>query len=173
MLQVVGIAMFMAAGIGMGVIRAGELYARPRQIRAVIRALSALEAQIVYARTPLAEGFRRCIAGCSEDTVKRLFLLLADRLSADRRCDAAEACEAVRTQMSKCLSAGGAEWNVLLFLCDNLGRTDCREAEKQIRLALEQLKLIEQNADREAKEKGKAVIYLSVCGALMAVVICI
>ena len=173
MLQGIGSMLILAAGIGIGIFRARELHARPRQIYTLIQALSALEAQIVYAEVPLSNGFRRCEAGCGDDEIGRLFFLLLQRLSEDRRCSAGEALAEVRRQTERDLALGQAEWSVLTFLCDNLGRADRREAEKQIQLSLRQLKTIAQSAAEEADKKGKAAVYLGVCGALMAVVVCI
>ncbi|MBQ5859818.1 MAG: hypothetical protein IIW62_02750, partial [Selenomonadales bacterium] len=48
MISGLGIVLILSAGVGMGVFRARELWARPRQIRALIQALSALETQILY-----------------------------------------------------------------------------------------------------------------------------
>lgn len=173
MVQTMGTAMVLAAGVGIGIVRARELYARPRHIRALIQALSALEAQIVYAQIPLADGLRQCTAGCGEEEIGRLFRLIADRLSLDKRCCPADVIGEVQVELRKETSLGQAEWSVLTFLCDNLGRTDCRETEKQLRLAIEQLKTIGQGADKDAQQKGRAAVYLGICGALMAVVVCI
>lgn len=173
MMQGLGILLVLAAGIGIGIFRARELRERPKQIRAVIQALSALEAQIVYAELPLADGFRDCTAICREERVKRMFVLLAQRLSADKRCSSGEAFREIRSQVCEEMSLGQAEWNSLSFLCDNLGRTDCRETEKQIALSIEQLKALESSAIAAAEKKGKAAVYLGICGALFVVLVCI
>lgn len=173
MITGVGVVLILSAGIGMGIFRARELWARPGQIRALIQALSALETQIVYTETPLAEGFRDCVNGCSEDTVTKMFLCLSERLKGDRRCSVSEAVIEMREKMSDDFSFGQAEWNVLIFLGEQLGRTDCREAEKQLRLSVEQLKQIEIAAITDARKKGKMAIYIGVCGALMVILVCI
>jgi stage III sporulation protein AB len=79
----------------------------------------------------------------------------------------------MQRRMKSDVSFGQAEWNVLMFLGEQLGRTDCNETEKQLRLAVEQLKRIEDTAITDAKRKGKMSIYIGVCGALMMILMCI
>lgn len=173
MISSLGVVLILSAGVGMGVFRARELWARPRQIRALIQALSALETQILYGEMFLADGFRDCVNGCGEDAVKKMFLYLSERLTGDRRCRISEAVTAMQRRMKSDVSFGQAEWNVLIFLGEQLGRTDCNETEKQLRLAVEQLKRIEDTAITDAKRKGKMSIYIGVCGALMMILMCI
>ena len=173
MITGIGIVLILLAGIGMGVFRARELWARPRQICALIQALSALKTQIVYAETPLADGFRVCTNGCSELVVTEMFSILSERLRGDRRCSVSVAIMEMRRQMHGDTALGRAEWNVLTFLGEQLGRTDRRETEKQIGLAVEQLKQIEDTAITEAKKKGKMAIYIGICGALIVILVCV
>ena len=173
MISGIGVILVLSAGIGMGIFRARELWARPRQIRALIQALSALETQIVYGEIFLADGFRDCVNGCSEDSITKMFLHLSERLKKDRRCCISEAVVEMRRKMSSDASLGQAEWNMLMFLGEQLGRTGCRETEKQIRLAVEQLKRIEDTAITDAKKKGKLAIYIGACGALMVILVCV
>ena len=173
MISGIGIVLILSAGVGMGLFRAKELWARPRQIRALIQALSALETQILYGEMLLADGFRDCVNGCGEDTVKKMFLYLSERLKEDRRCRISEAVTAMQRRMERDVSFGQAEWNVLIFLGEQLGKTDCRETEKQFRLAVERLKQIEDTAMTDAKKRGKMMIYIGVCGALMMILVCV
>ncbi len=173
MISGIGVVLVLLAGIGMGIFRARELWARPREIRALIQALSVLETQIVYGEMLLADGFRDCVNGCSENSVTKMFLYLSERLKKDRRCHIPEAVSEMRRKMSGDVSIGQAEWNVLIFLGEQLGRTGCRETEKQIKLAVEQLKRIEDAAITDAKKKGKLAIYIGVCSALMVILVCV
>lgn len=173
MITGIGVVLILSAGIGMGIFRARELWARPREIRALIQALSALKTHIVYGETPLADGFCDCVNGCSEDKITKMFLYLSERLKGDRRCGVSEAIARMRRNMRDDLSFGQAEWNVLVFLGEQLGKTDCHEAEKQLGLSVEQLKQIEAVAITDAEKKGKLAIYIGVCGALMMILVCV
>ncbi len=173
MIMSIGVVLILSAGIGMGVFRARELWARPRETRALIQALSALETHIVYGETPLADGFRECVNGCGEDTVTKMFLYLSERLKGDRRCSVSNAVDEMRRKMGSDFSFGQAEWNVLTFLGEQLGKTDCHEAEKQLRLSVEQLKQIEAVAITDAEKKGKMAIYIGICSALMMILVCV
>ena len=173
MMSCIGAVLILSAGIGMGIFRARELWARPRQIRALIQALSALETHIVYAETPLADGFRDCVNGCGEAAVRMIFLRLSERLKKNMRCNVSDAINEMRRGAEKELTLRQAEWNVLTFLGEQLGKTDCRETEKQIRLAVEQLKQAEDIAITDAKKKARSAIYISVCGALMMILVCV
>ena len=173
MISIIGVVLILSAGIGMGIFRARELWARPRQIRALIQALSALRTQIVYGEMLLADGFRDCVNGCREDGVAKMFLYLSERLNNDRRCRISEAVATMQKRMKDDVTFGQAEWNVLIFLGEQLGRTDSHETEKQIDLAVERLKQIEATAITDAKKKGKMAIYIGICGALMMILICV
>ena len=173
MISIIGVVLILSAGIGMGIFRARELWARPRQIRALIQALSALRTQIVYGEILLADGFRDCVNGCREEGITKMFLYLSERLNEDRRCRISEAVATMQRRMKEDVSFGQAEWNVLIFLGEQLGRTDSHETEKQIDLAVERLKQIEDTAITDAKKKGKMAIYIGVCGALMMILVCV
>lgn len=71
------------------------------------------------------------------------------------------------------LELGRAEWNILLFLGENLGQCDTEKMAKQIELAIEHLTVRERVARERAEQKEKLVLYLGIGGALMLILVCL
>lgn len=168
-----GCLLILCAGTLIGARRFERLRARPRQIRGFIQCLASLEAQIVYAQVLLGEAFEQAALSSDEPIVRRFFEKMAEALSADRRCEVQEAFRRSKESVSEKMAITEAEWNILGFLSENLGKSDATEMAKQIALALEHLKVREVIAGDEAAQKGKLSIYMGICGALLIIVICI
>ncbi len=168
--KMLGCAMVVAAGTGLGFNLAGRYSERPRQISQLIGCLTALGSYISYATLPLPEALDRAAGGLDTpvgDFFRRVAALLDGR-----------GCRSPRDAVAEALAAGSPglaidrpEREVLLQLGTNLGTTGRAEQQKYLAMVLEQLRRSEQDALRLRDQNVKMYRYLGVCGGLAAAIL--
>lgn len=168
--KLLGCAMVVAAGTGLGFSLAGRFCERPRQIGQLIGCLTALGSYISYATLPLPEALARAAGGLDApvgDFLRQAAATMTDRGWLSPRDAIAEA-----------LAAGGRrlvwerqEREILLQLGTNLGMTGREEQQKYLAMVLEQLRRSELEALRIKDQNVKMYRYLGVCGGLAVAIL--
>jgi len=169
-LKILGSAMVIAAGAGIGFTLAGRLGERPRQIRQLISSLTALGAYISYVSLPLSEALARAAAGVGGpvgEFFRRVAAVLAHRGWLSPR----EAVAEVLAELGPHLAWRRPEQEILLLLSANLGLSGRDEQQKYLALVIDQLAVIEQEALRHRDQNARMYRYLGVCGGLAAAIL--
>ncbi len=167
LLKLAGIVCILGAGLGIGYRYTQRLLRRTRQIEGAVQAVTALDAQIRYLEVPLYSALRDCVRGVSDSMVARLLITMADRLAEDPRCEPCEAFRQVKWAYEAEMALAASDWELLFFLCANLGQTDRTAQEKQLALCLRQLSAAAEEARLRAEKNRKLPLYLGMCGACM------
>lgn len=163
--KLLGSAMVIAAGAGLGFSLARRYNERPRQIGQLIGCLTALGSYVSYAALPLAEALNRSASGLNSpvgDFLHRAATDLAGRSCLSPR----EAFEAALATENGNLAWERPERETLLQLGANLGATGREEQQKYLAMVLEDLRRIEHEALRLRDQNVKMFRYLGVCGGL-------
>ncbi len=171
-LKIVGCALVVLAGAGLGFSMAARCSERPRQISQLIAGLAAFASYVSYATLPLAEALTRAASGLGGPVGN--FLRLAAAILADRGL------LSPREALEEALAAGGRrlawerpERELILQLGSNLGTTGREEQQKYLAMVLDQLRRLEQEALRLRDQNAKMYRYLGVCGGLAVAIILI
>lgn len=170
--KLVGSGLIIAAGTAIGFSLAGRYSERPRQLRQLIGGLAALSSYIGYGSLPLAAALTRAAAGLDGpvgDLFHQTAAIIADRGWLSPRAAFEEAMAAAGSR----LAWYRAEGEVLLQLAANLGSTSREEQQKQLAIAVEELRQIELEALRLRDANVKMYRYLGICGALAVVILLI
>jgi len=163
--KLLGSAMVIAAGAGLGFSLARHYSERPRQIGQLIGCLTALGSYVSYAALPLAEALARSAAGL--DSPVGDFLRQTSANLAGRSClSPREALEAALAAADGDLAWERPERETLLLLGANLGATGREEQQKYLAMVLEELRRVEHEALRLRDQNVKMYRYLGVCGGL-------
>ncbi len=169
-MKLLGSAMVVAAGTGLGFSLAQRYSERPRQLGQLIGCLTALGSYVNYAALPLAEALARAAGGLDSpvgDFLRRTAGNLADRGWLSPR----EALEEAMDANGRTLAWERPERETLLLLGANLGATGREEQQKYLALVLEELRRIEREALMLRDQNVKLYRYLGVCGGLAAAIL--
>ncbi len=168
--KLLGSAMVIAAGTGLGFGLAQRYSERPRQIGQLIGCLTALGSYVNYAALPLAEALARAAGGLNGpvgDFLRRAAANLADRGWLSPR----EALEEALADGKRQLAWERPERETLLLFGANLGATGREEQQKYLAMVLEELRRIEHEALRLRDQNAKMCRYLGVCGGLATAIL--
>jgi len=169
--KLAGSILVIAASTAIGFRLAAEFEERPRQIRHLQGMLTGLKAFINFSARPLPEALRQIASG-RKGPVAEMFLRTGELLGRSGE-NTEQALAAARMGLAKQLALARPEAEVLEQLFAVLGKTNRREQEKCLDLAINQLQEIEQEAAAEREKHTKVCRYLGVCGGLAIVIVLI
>jgi stage III sporulation protein AB len=170
MLKFLGAAMVVAASGLSGLAVAGSYAKRPRELRALRSALQMLETEIMYGATRLPEALDMVASRC-EQTVRPLFKQAGLELAAMSGISAAQAWENALAVYYPASALKPQDHSILVSLGMSLGRSDCSDQVKHLRLTMEQVTQEASNAEEEASRNVKMWSYLGFLGGLTFVLV--
>ncbi|MDT8901059.1 stage III sporulation protein AB [Anaeroselena agilis] len=168
--KLLGSAMVIVAGTGIGFAAAWRYSERPRQIGHLISCLTALSSYVNYAALPLAEALSRAAGGLNSpvgDFLRRTAANMAARNWLSPR----EALEEALAEEGRRLAWERPERETLLLFGANLGATGREEQQKYLAMVLEELRRIEHEALRSRDQNVKMYRYLGICGGLATAIL--
>jgi len=168
-MKMLGCAMVVVAGAGLGFSLAGRYSERPRQIGQLIGCLTALDAYIGYATLPLPEALARA-AGELDSPVGDLLRRAAAILTNCGLSPQEAIAEALADGGGR-LALGSPEREICLQLGANLGKTGREEQQKYLAMVLGELRRNEREALRLKDQNVKMYRYLGVCGGLAVAIL--
>jgi stage III sporulation protein AB len=145
---------------------AGLYQQRPKILRNLQTALSMLETEINYGRSPLPEAMKS-ISGRCEKEVADLFLKTTKYLSAREGYTAGEAWEKALKDFSFNAGLRDGDIEILSAFGKYLGASDRDDQVRNIKLALESLRQQEMTAIEEKRKNERLWKYLGVLTGLM------
>ncbi|ABO67685.1 MULTISPECIES: stage III sporulation protein SpoIIIAB [Geobacillus] len=164
-----GALLIIAASTWLGFAAAHALYERPRQLRQLKAALRALEAEVMYGHTPLAEASAH-IARQTATPVCELFFRFAETLR-NEETSVVEAWEkSLQASWGKTALKQG-ELEVMKQFGATLGQYDRLTQQKQIALALAHLEREEEEAIDNQARYAKMAKSLGVLAGLLLVIL--
>ncbi|AGT32745.1 stage III sporulation protein AB [Geobacillus genomosp. 3] len=164
-----GALLILAASTWMGFTAARTLYERPRQLRQLKAALRALEAEVMYGHTPLAEA-SAYIARQTAAPVCELFFRFASALRTEET-SVAEAWEKSLQALWGKTALKQGELEVMKQFGATLGQYDRLTQQKQIALALAHLEREEAEALDNQARYAKMAKSLGVLAGLLLVIL--
>jgi stage III sporulation protein AB len=170
MLKFLGAAMVVAASGLSGLAVAGSYARRPRELRALRSALQMLETEITYGATLLPEALNTVSARCDQ-LVGALFKKAGEELAAMSGVSAAQAWERALDSYYAVSALKPQDHSILVSLGRSLGRSDCADQVKHLRLTMEQVTQEAANAEEEASRNVKMWSYLGFLGGLVLVLV--
>ncbi|TEB06651.1 stage III sporulation protein SpoAB [Pelotomaculum schinkii] len=170
MLKFFGAAMVIAASGLSGLAVAGSYARRPRELRALRSALQMLETEIMYGATRLPEALDTVASRCDQ-LVGPLFKQAGVELAAMSGVSAAEAWEKALAKYYPASALKPSDHSILIGLGRSLGRSDCADQVKHLRLAMEQVAQEAANAEEDASRNVKMWSYLGFLGGLVFVLV--
>lgn len=170
MLKFLGAAMVVAASGLSGLAVAGSYARRPKELRALRSALQMLETEIMYGATRLPEALNTVASRCDQ-LVRPLFKQTEVELSAMSGVSAAEAWEKALTIYYPASTLKPQDHSILIHLGRSLGRSDCADQVKHLRLTMEQVTQEAANAEEEASRNVKMWSYLGFLSGLVFVLV--
>ncbi len=168
--KLLGCAMVVAAGTGMGFSLAGRYSERPRQLGQLIGCLTSLGTHISYATLPLPAALARAARGL-DSPVGGLFRLTAAILENRGWLSPRDALEEALEGGGRQLALERPERDILLQLGTNLGATGREEQQKYLAMVLDELRRVEQEALRLKDQNVKMYRYLGICGGLAVAIL--
>lgn len=170
MLKFLGAFMVVAASGLSGLAVAGNYARRPRELRALRSALQMLETEITYGATRLPEAFETVASRCDQ-SVGQLFKQAGVELAAMSGVSATEAWEKALAGYYPASALKPQDHSILISLGRSLGRSDCADQVKHLRLTMEQVAQEAANAEEEASRNVKMWSYLGFLGGLVIVLV--
>lgn len=169
LLKIVGSLIVLAAATAAGFVASNSFVERIRQLRELQYALRALEAEILYTETPLANAFA-AVAGKCDGAVKMLFGFISEQL-AGKQVSSVNAAFAMAIGASKkVMHLDKEEIEVLSSFMISLGGTDLEGQKKNFNITMKKLELLEQKAE-EARSKNESMYkYLGLCSGVLIVI---
>lgn len=155
MIKWMGALIIIAATTTGGFVWAKQYSDRPRQLRQLKTALQALEAEIMFGLTPLAEACEH-LAGQISEPLATFFRTFSDRLS-QNHSNVPQAWDDSLNEVWPFTAFGSGEREVLRQFGATLGKHDRDHQQKQIRLALTHLEREEAEA-RDAQQRNEKMI---------------
>jgi stage III sporulation protein AB len=153
----------------LGLWKAREIRQRPKEIRALINALTLLDTEIYWGVTPLPEAFK-VLKERTEPPWRDFFAKAEEKLRKGE--NASLTWETTIGEQRKNTSLADEDWKIIREIGKGLGRSDRTEQHKQLELAQKHLSLIDQQVSQQADKKAKMWSYLGFLAG-MALVICI
>lgn len=157
--KLLGAALVVAAGAGVGWQQAARLERRVRELRSLTLALRVLEKEIAVGATPLPLALERA-AGVAEPAVARLLRVASGRISDGSGRSTQVAWEEALRAVPLCLAPPDLE--VLHGLGVTLGTCGRADQIRHISLVRERLAASEQAARDEEQRQGRLYRYLGV-----------
>ncbi len=151
----------------LGLLKAGQIKKRPREIREMINALALLDTEIYWGATPLPAAFA-VIKDRTDSPWKEFFGNLEEEINqGENALQAWETC-IMRLRKKACLIE--EDWRIIKGIGKSLGRSDRNEQHKHLELAQKHLAALYEKTKNQADLKAKMWSYLGFLGG-MAVVI--
>lgn len=170
MLKLLGAAMVVAASGLSGLAVAGSYARRPRELRALRSALQMLETEIAYGATYLPEALETVASRCDQ-SVRPLFKDAGGELAANTGGSAAQIWEKALSGYYPASALKPQDHSILNNLGKSLGRSDCVDQVKHLRLTMEQIAQEASKAEEEATHNVKIWSYLGFLGGLVVVLV--
>jgi stage III sporulation protein AB len=172
MLKLIGLFFVMAATTGAGFYYSRRFSARPVQIRRLIQAIQILESEISFRATPIKEAMHIIGGRFNQDPTGDIFLSAHDLLSSQpSRSFQAIWREVLAKQFSN-TSLKEQEREILLQLGDQLGLSNRADQIKHLQLAMQHLKINEEEARWEKARYEKMCRSLGfLAGLLIAILL--
>lgn len=166
MLKFIGAALVVTACGLAGTMVAVNYDRRPKQLRALIGAIQALETEITYAATPLPDAWER-VGRQTAQPVGAIFTRAREVLAGRDGCSAAEAWRKGLEDSFQETALTRQDMEVLLELGNCLGVSYRDDQVKHLRLTKENLRQLEVAAQEEAARQVKTWRYFGVLGGLV------
>ncbi len=157
--------MIVAAGSGVGWLKARRYQQAPGELRQLLGGLQMLASEIGYTATPLPEALSR-VAGRLSGPAALLFGRAAWELEKATGETAAQTWQRAWQHYSDASNLGQAELAVVLAVGSMLGATGRADQLRHLELAQEQLKLFLAGAEEDARKYSLMWGYLGVCASL-------
>lgn len=146
-------AVFSGCGY-LGILCAGRLKKRVRQLDEFKSALTQLQFDIDYLGIPLAEAFER-IAKNTESEIKNLFLYVSERLSGHPGCDMQKVWTRAISKYEADLAFGKEDIDVITDFSKTLGTGNCEKEKNNIKVTQMRLEILLNQARSEAESNTK------------------
>lgn len=170
MMRWLGAALVLGASYAVGAQLARNLVQRPLLLRDLQGALSLLETEIEYGRTPLPEALCRAAGpGPAGDLLRRTAACLAE----GGGLTPGEALQAALVQVSPRLCLGPTDLDPLHTLAAALGASGRHDQIRHLRLCRERLAAQESRALSERERWERPVRYLAILAGAAVVLLCI
>ncbi|WP_163102629.1 stage III sporulation protein SpoIIIAB [Peribacillus alkalitolerans] len=169
MMKLVGAALILIASTWIGFELARQFSQRPRQLRQMKTALQSLEAEIMYAHTPLKDAAKK-LSKQLPKPINWLFDSFAKKLE---RTDTnvSEAWDDSLNEIWKWLSLKQGEYEILSQFGVTLGKHDRYQQQKQILLTMTHLEREEQDAIERQGKYEKMVKSLGFLSGLLLIIL--
>ncbi len=171
----VGCIFVFLAAAGAGIYASLELERRMKQIASLRRSLLSLEREIAFQLSSLAEAFSYT-GERANPPWDDFFCELAKQLEVQdgdiwgEEKDVVDIFQKGRKRYEK-THPWKKEWEILERLFQGLGQLDKEMQMGQLRLAQEELALVEQEAKEEQKKKGQLYRSLGICMGILGVIL--
>lgn len=163
MIRLLGAALVVAAGAGVGWQLAGTLARRPRELRELQGALALLATEIGYAATALPVALRQ--AAAAGPAAARLFAPLAQALGAGTVTVGAALTGALR-RFGEVSALRSEDLEPLLALATVLGTSDRQDQCRHLELARQRLAVLEAGAESDRVRFERMYRYLGVLAGM-------
>ncbi|MFD2116069.1 stage III sporulation protein SpoIIIAB [Paenibacillus yanchengensis] len=151
MMKLLGALLILLAGTLFGFFQANLFMERPKQLRQLIHILQRLATEIGYGQTALPIAIERASKD-EQGVVYRLFQMVVEQLQEENDRSFVEIWQSVMEQRWAYTSLKASEQRIVIRLGSVLGISDTTDQLKQLQLAMEQLKMEEEQArDNQAK----------------------
>ncbi|MFD1675023.1 stage III sporulation protein SpoIIIAB [Alicyclobacillus fodiniaquatilis] len=169
LLKLVGAMLLVLATTLVGFKMAGAYRDRTRQLRALIRAVTHLQAQVEYQTTPLPSALQHVAARCSPPCGV-MFQRAGERLAAENE----GVSEAFRSALSwlqaeSALKAGDCE--LVQMLAETLATTDRAHLDTQFQFTIDHLRQAEEDAREQGMKNARLWQYLGVLSGVLLVIL--
>ncbi|MCX7710352.1 MAG: stage III sporulation protein SpoIIIAB [Clostridia bacterium] len=171
-LKIVGSLMVICASSLMGYVFARDCARRPNELRTLQGLLQMFETEISYMSNIITEAFHN-ISNTSSSKVSVFFSATVKNLMGNPAMNACEAWEKSVNENIKMTALNNEDKNILMSFGKMLGNSDLEGQQKNIRLAISQLKLQEQKAEENRKRNESMFKSLGVLGGIAIVIILI
>ncbi|MEQ6376478.1 stage III sporulation protein SpoIIIAB [Bacillaceae bacterium S4-13-58] len=168
-MQWIGAAILLFATTWIGFEFARQFQSRPRQIRELKNALQMLEAEIVYAQSPIADAFIH-ISKQIPAPINVLFIALSQRLRTEARSLPDIWIQTIEEYWPM-FALNKNEKEILLQFGQTLGQLDVSQQQKHIQLALIHLNRELEEAQEEKKKYSNMSKSLGVLSGLLLIIL--
>lgn len=170
MIKLLGSLMIVGASTWLGFAAARQLILRTRQLRELQTAFQLLETEIMYAATPLPQALNK-VGKNVNWPVARFFLSCGEVMKTETGITVDRAwTEAVKRVTSK-TALNKSDRKILINFGKNLGNSNRKHQEKNLKLVQEQLKLAEKDSLLVKENNVKKWRYFGVLGGLLIVIL--
>jgi len=170
MIKILGSVMIVIASSWLGFLSAKQLILRVKQLQELQLAFQLLEAEIMYAATPLPQALKR-VGEKINLPIAQLFINCTEILQENIGVTADQAWQQAVKEVRPQTALKLDDQEVLINFGKHLGKSDREHQKKNLQLAQKQLKLAIKDslAIKDAKVKQRR--YLGVLGGLVVVIL--